>query len=184
MSVTDWKYPGTAVSVSSDWVDPNNAKEDDNLYSSHVFYGKNQSSGLLRLTNFGFTSSNLPSGCTINGIEFVIAKYANANVITDSSVYLYDDGRVGNNLASATAWPKSEEAATYGGATNMCGTSLTQADIVVSTFGVELSVAIGATANMTAYVDYIKIRVYYTEGGAGSLPLKNVFGRPFSGVFR
>ena len=171
MSVTDWKYPGTAVSVSSDWEDPNNAKADDSNYSVHVFYNKNASSALLRLTNFGFTSSDLPSGCTINGIEFVIGRYASvANYISDSALYLYDDGQVGSNLASATKWPTSEGAATYGGATNMCGTSLTQADIVASTFGVQLSAAVGNRSNATAYVDYIKIRVYYTEGGASVKP--------------
>jgi len=187
MAVTDYKFAGTAASVDRDakveWTNPNDAKADDTSYASCKL-DKNTYGDWLKLTNFGFSSSDIPDGSTINGIEFVISRYGfYADNNYDSALYLYDDGQVGNNLASATKWPKSIGEATYGGATNMCGTSLAQADIVASTFGVMLSVAAGVYAP-THYVDYIKIRVYYTAGGGGSLPLKNVFGRPFSGVFR
>jgi hypothetical protein len=172
-SPTDYKYAGTAESVTganADWSNPNYAKADDTSYTSSAV-AKLATSDLLRLTNFGFSSSDIPSGSTIDGIQFVVSRYAvlvGSGSITDLDLYLYDDGRVGSNMASATYWPTSIGEATYGGATNMCGTSLTQADIVASTFGVELS-AISFSETNTAYVDYIKIRVYYTASGGGIL---------------
>jgi hypothetical protein len=174
MAVTDYKFPGTAANVDRGskppWINPNNAKADDTSYAECTDGSggsiKNTYSDWLLLTNFGFTSSDIPSGSTIDGIEFEIGRWASEqNLINDSALYLYDDGQVGNNLASATKWPTTMGTATYGGATNMCGTSLTQADIVATTFGVWLSIACGASESAAGEVDYIKIRVYYTEGG-------------------
>jgi hypothetical protein len=167
MAVTDYKFAGTAANVDRDskeaWINPDYAKADDTSSASCIA-GKLTYSDWLLLTNFGFSSSDIPSGSTIDGIEFVIGRFSDtANDNYDSALYLYDDGAVGSNLASATKWPISIEEATYGGATNMCGTSLTQADIVASTFGVCLSIY--ETSGGKAFVDYIKIRVYYTEGG-------------------
>ena len=174
MSVTDYKFPGTAANVDRDskaaWQNPDYAKADDTSYAESP-QAKNTYTDWLRLTNFGFTTSDIPSGSTINGIEFIISRYATAlNLINDSALYLYDDGQVGNNLASATKWPSTSPAeATYGGSTNMCGTTLTQTDIIASTFGVQLSIACGPSDSTIGIVDYIKIRVYYTEGAGATV---------------
>lgn len=173
MAVTDYKFAGTAANVdrgSTDWANPSNAKADDTSYSGNTV-GKNTYTDWLLLTNFGFSSSDIPSGATINGIEFIICRYsAKENELIDNALYLYDDGQVGDNLASATYWPINDPTeATYGGSSSMCGTSLTQADIVASTFGVQLSVGCVIEDICNAYVDYIKIRVYYTEGGSATV---------------
>ena len=177
MAVTDYKFAGTAAIVDRDskpgWDNPDYAKAADASYAVSKTSIKNTYSDWLLLTNFGFTSSDIPSGSTIDGIEFAINRRCDTpNIIKDSGLYLYDAVAVGNNLASATKWPTDAGGieATYGGSTNMCGTSLTQADIVASTFGVMLSVACGASEVASGYVDYIKIRVYYTEGGASVKP--------------
>jgi hypothetical protein len=173
MAVTDYKFAGTAAAVDRDtkpmWSNPDNAKVDDTNYANCTV--KNDYGDWLRLTNYGFTSSDIPSGATINGIEFVVCHHATvADTYSDSAIYLYDDGQVGNNLASATYWPiNTPTEATYGGSTNMCGTSLTQADIVASSFGVQLSVLAANGGIGDSYVDYIKIRVYYTEGGGSTV---------------
>jgi hypothetical protein len=174
MAVTDYKFPGTAANVDRDsksaWVNPDYAKADDTSYAKCSSMKDTYSDWLL-LTNFGFTSSDIPSGATIDGIEFEIARYSyEVNMTYDSALYYYDDGQVGNNLASATKWPVSIGTATYGGATDKGGTSLTQADIVASTFGVMLSAAGEASDNAGGGVDYVKIRVYYTAGGATVKP--------------
>lgn len=177
MSVTSYKFAGTAANVDRDskaeWTNPDYAKADDTNYTVCVV-NKDTYGDWLRLTNFGFSTSDIPSGSTINGIEIAIMKstsYAGQSYIKDSALYLYNDGAVGSNLASAVAWSYKDVMAevTYGGATNMCGTSLTQADIVANTFGIQLSALnIETSSNQNANVDYIKIRVYYTEGGGGS----------------
>ena len=174
MAVTDYKFAGTAANVDRDskaaWKNPDYAKADDTSYAESST-AKNTYTDWLRLTNFGFTASDIPSGSTINGIEFIISRYATEiNLINDSALYLYDDGQVGNNLASATNWTTTSPAeATYGGSTNMCGTTLTQADIIASTFGVQLSIACGPSDMPIGIVDYIKIRVYYTAGGGATV---------------
>jgi hypothetical protein len=189
MAVTDYKYAGTAANVDYNsgeaWTNPDYAKADDTSYAANADNNKN-ATDWLRLTNFGFTSSDVPSGATIDGIEVVISRYANyENERADSALYLILSGATqGSNYASATKWPTSIANATYGGATDKWGFTPTQANIVDSTFGIQLAVS-STTAICMPFVDYIKIRVYYTEGGAtGSQPLKNVFGRPFRGVFR
>ena len=193
MAVTDYKYAGTAANVNNGgycvWGSPDYIKADDTAYSSTLISNTKNPTDYLTGTNFGFTSSYVPSGATINGIELVICRAcAIANATYDYELYLLKDGTPhGSNLASATKWPTGSPAeATYGGSSNLCGGTWTQADVLDADFGFRLSCksAIAANPGEYTYVDYIKIRVYYTEGGAGSLPLKNVFGRPFSGVFR
>ena len=170
MAVTGWKYAGTAATVdngtSVDWSNPDYAKADDTSYASCAV-PKNGASDLLTLSNFGFSSSDIPSGSTIDGIEFVMSRYAGTDFMTENALYLRKaSGRTGSNMASTTYWAiSSPTEKTYGGATEMCGTTLTQSDIVASTFGIELAI----TQNTTYYVDYIKIRVYYTEGGGSSV---------------
>ena len=184
MAVTDYKYAGTAANVdrgSDAWSNPDYAKADDTNYSTVAYTYKNTSSDWLLLTNFGFTSSDIPSGSTINGIEFIICRAANyAGYFNDSAVYLYNSSAVGNNLASAGKYPQTTQTeATYGGATNMCGTSLTQSDIVSSNFGVELSTYCGNTGSGIVYVDYIKIRVYYTASGGSTSLIHPLTRKPF-----
>ena len=188
MAVTDYKYAGTAANVTNGgyfvWADTNAIKADDTNYSSVVIGSTKNPTDYLTGTNFGFTSSYVPSGATINGIELVICRSCViANATYDYELYLLKDGTPhGSNLASATKWPTGSLAeATYGGSSNLCGGTWTQADVLDADFGVRLSCksAINAAAGEVSYVDYIKIRVYYTAGAAGSLPLKNVFGRPF-----
>ena len=172
MAVTDWKYPGTASGAN--WLTPDNIKAADTLYAS-TNVGKNTTSDVILGSNFRFSSSDIPSGSTINGIEFVINRYsASANYLIDLTLYLQlSASNVGNNLASATTWPSSVTTTTYGGATDMCGTSLTQANILDNSFGLQLNVYNSDSSNAhMAYIDYFKIRVYYTAGGGGvSIPV-------------
>jgi large repetitive protein len=177
MAVTDYKFAGTAADGGGDhpWADSvDNAKADDTSYAS--FMEKSTTSNLMILSNYGFSSSDVPSGSTIDGIEVVIARFqagTHAGTV-DATLYLRNSsGRTGNNLASASTWPLSGDTpstATYGGSTNKWGTSLSQSDIVATSFGIELAITQDGDDNLgRAYVDYIKIRVYYTEGGGATV---------------
>lgn len=183
MSVTGWKYPGTTANVAfsgTDWSNHAYVKADDTNYASVIVDGKT-GSNLLTCTNYGF-SSDILSGATINGIEAIICKYASASgkagdgrfsITKDASIY------VGNDLASVSNWPTgSPSEITYGDATNLWGSTLTQSEIVATTFGVMLYIN---PVTFTAYVDYIKIRVYYTAGAAGG-GIRNPFSKPFFGA--
>ncbi len=179
MAVTGWKTPGTAASVDrdskSEWNLPNNAKVSDDVDTGNAVV-KTDYSDWLRVTNFGFTTSDIPSGAIIDGIEVKIEHAANTiNLINDSAVYLRKtSGQVGSNKASATFWPTSDAEATYGGAADTWTAGLVDTDVVSTDFGVDLSAwndsAVGTEG---ATVDCISVRVYYTEAGGsdyGDIP--------------
>ena len=78
MAVTDYKFPGTAANVNNggyfQWSNVDNIKADDSdsaLTCTNGTADKNPTD-YLTATNFGFTSTDIPTGATINGIEFVI----------------------------------------------------------------------------------------------------------------
>ena len=168
MSVTAYKAPGTAASVDRDsktaWTDPDNIKVLDASDAENEL-GKDDYGDWIRATNFGFTATDIPVGATIDGIEVSIYRYAtSADGATDSALYMRDStGQVGDNEASATEWPGSVTEKVYGGSEDMLGTTLDQADIVASTFGIDLSVQNSIGVYHTVQVDFIRIRVYYTH---------------------
>ena len=84
--------------------------------------------------------------------------------IVDSVVKLVRAGSVvGDNKASASQWPATDGIATYGGSSEMWGTTLTPAQCNAADFGVVLSVV---TTAGTASVDAITIAIYYEVAGA------------------
>lgn len=183
MAVTDWKYPGTAENVDNGgyylWSGVDNIKANDSdsaLTCTNGTADKNPSY-YLTATNFGFTSSDIPTGATINGIEFVINRQGSeADSQYDYQLYMLKAGsQHGDNLASATKWPTSLTDATYGGATSLLGGTWAQTDIVgVSNFGFQLAIKnhIKSDSGEFTYVEHVKLRVYYTEAGGGvALPV-------------
>ena len=172
MSVTSYKFAGTAATIDRDgktaWSNPNNAKTDNNTRADNLV-AKSTYSDWLRLTNYGFTTTDLPTGCTVDGIEVIIDRYAveilEGDYIVDNALYLRKtSGQVGDNKASASQWPTSEATATYGGSVDTWSASLTSADVRSSDFGIDLSTYANApiATICQALVDYIKIRIYYT----------------------
>ncbi len=102
-------------------------KADDTSYSYLIIGSTKNPTDYLTGTNFGFTSSYVPSGATINGIELVICRNCViADATYDYELYLLKDGTPhGSNLASATKWPTGAPAeATYGGSGNLSGGNL------------------------------------------------------------
>jgi hypothetical protein len=169
MATTDYKFAGTAATVDRDskvaWGTPDSAKADDTSYATCAV-AKNTYGDWLRLTNFGFTSGDIPVGAAINGIEMQTVHKASATGnIADSAIYLRNGAgaQVGNNKASATEWNNADETWNYGASNDMWGTSLTQADIVDTDFGIDISCRNDNTSSArTASIDFIKIRITYT----------------------
>jgi hypothetical protein len=118
------------------------------------------STNYLRGTNFGFA---IPATSVINGIQLTIMRRASStsNGVSDSAVRLLKAGvPTATSLAVAGVWPTSNATQSYGGATNLWGTTWTAADINATNFGAVLSAT--AAGNRTASVDYFQITVYYT----------------------
>jgi LPXTG-site transpeptidase (sortase) family protein len=158
-------FPGTGTDVAGvgtiAWANPGNVTSDNNVNATATTNGVTH---YLQATNYGFA---IPAAATITGITVIIGRYGTTgagNDVRDNVVSLIKGGVVvtgaGSNLAATgTDWPAAEAAATYGGTTNLWGTTWTPANINAANFGVALSVT---TNGRTANVDYIQVTVTYT----------------------
>lgn len=167
MAVTDWKTPSTIVSDgdgSYTWSNPGNAASDDNNYASVVISGSG-SSDHLKATNFGFSTSDVPSGSNIDGVEVRYRRYASAATrVTESSVRLAIGSTIGGDSKSnSTFWATSEEESdTKGGSADLWGNSISDSDVRSTGFGVGIAATKVLAASRTAYIDVIEMRVYYS----------------------
>ncbi len=172
VSVTAWKSPATAVEKTyeggaASWAGVINVFASDDVRATSSVAGGRQTTH-LRATNFGFTTSDIPSGATINGIEVEIERSASAvSELNDHAVYLVNGtsdtiaDHKGTNKATGTTWSTTDASVAYGGAADTWSSGLTDSDIRGINFGATLRVN-GITAGATASVDHIRIRIHYT----------------------
>ncbi len=163
-------YPTVSVNESTgsapDWINPGNINSDNDVYAS-VSSIADTTTDILMGTGFSF---NIPENATINGIELTIGRYttlAPEGGARDFGVYLAKNGvRAGDNKAYPTQgldWPATEAPLTYGGPSDLWGTTWTPAEINAAGFGARLWVRFAGTA--TGYVDYFRMTVTYTLSG-------------------
>ena len=179
MSDTGWVSPGTVVSDSSvgtvAWSDPNNVKVDDFSWSNASYTGESSAdSEYLKTTNFGFT---IPVGFIIKGIEIEVKKERGTNTVNDVIAKIVkSDGSIGgsNKAKTSTDWSISGVTHTYGGDSDLWGETWSVNDINDVDFGFVISARIYDEESKGNYasVNYIKIKVYYTEGGTPTVGVK------------
>lgn len=184
MAVTSYKIAGTgaddATVGANAWSNPGNITADDTSEASwSVSTIHTNPSHYLKGTNAGFTTSDVPSGATIDGLE---AEYrrregsATDNVNTQDMKAVKAGSIIGTDVSTRNIaeWANSateagSENITEGGASNLWNTTWTDSNARDSTTGIVLS----ATANGTtpdAFVDYIRWRWYYTAGDVSVTP--------------
>lgn len=142
---------------------------DNNVYAG-ASANNSATSHYLKCTNFGFTSSDIPSGSTINGFEIEVRQFRNALPTITATVVKFVKGGsvVGNDIGNTTDWAGTETVVTYGSSTELGGQSWTQSDVTASNFGCVISVTWGTTRLLSTFctlVDQVRIRVYYTVPG-------------------
>lgn len=131
----------------------------------------------LRYTNYLQAtdySLNVPSNATITGIEVAINRmssgsspsiYDNVVSLVKASVIPGESVVVGNNYASLVQWTKNSfTLATYGGPTDLWGTTWTPAEVNDPGFGVVLAAYRQNMGNnlREAIVDSMQITVYFS----------------------
>ena len=142
------------------WTNPNNSQSSNDSYAVADF-GYSNASYYLKATNFGFA---IPTGATINGIVVEVER-KKTGLIIDNSIKIVKGGVIGGTEQNASAaWPAGDTYATFGSSTNLWGLTWTPADINASNFGMVISCA-SLLANSIAYIDHIRITVYYTDAG-------------------
>jgi|GEM_PF-5900655 len=152
----------SAPSGSVDWVNANRVATSDNNYATVNITNSNDISNYLRVTGFNF---NIPIGATINGIQANIEKSdtgIGSSHITDHVVSLVKNNVVtGNNKSSLSNWTGTDATSTYGGISDLWGSTWTPADINNANFGLVLSVGRTSGGDKQARVDHISLTVYY-----------------------
>ena len=122
--------------------------------------------------------SNIPNDATIEGIKIYIDRYNSFTgdgtvIITDDAIYLTKNGTdtVGNNKSVGTVWPSTDTDtyATYGGVSDLWGTTWTASEINNDNFGVMIGPTIefdGLTGENggSAKVDHVYIEITYAGG--------------------
>lgn len=143
------------------WAFKDNCKIQSDTYAT-INLRSFQESSLLRVINFGFSIPN----SIINGIEVEIDKYSLAYGFEDSKVRLVKLGNyVGNNYAKGfVKWntTDTDTYTSYGGATDTWSSELTYSDVNDASFGVEISCMNVGLLSSYAYIDHIRIKIYYT----------------------
>ena len=125
--------------------------------------------------------SNIPNDATIEGIKIYIDRYNSFTgdgtvTITDDAIYLTKNGTdtVGNNKSVGTVWPSTDTDtyATYGGVSDLWGTTWTASEINNDNFGVMIGPTIlydssSGENGSSAKVDHVYIEITYA-GGSGT----------------
>lgn len=178
MSTAGPNAPGTMTDDAAvgtvAWSNPGNVATSNDVRA--IASSGGATSHYLNCSNFGFA---IPAGSTINGVTVSIERMSNrltaVRYAIDSTVSLVKGGTVsGSNKADLVAkWPLTEAVATYGGASDLWGLTLTDSDVNASTFGVVLSAFVTHDiASTSGQVDFISITIDYTAGAAGvSIPV-------------
>lgn len=169
-------YPGASIITEStgsesnnDWTNPGNIAADDGSeaqITAATYDSPDISFRIKARWNSGqFT---IPTDATIDGMVVEIDRRCFAGSAADFRVQFTDNisALIGNNKASASAWPGSSTVATYGSSSDVWGTSLAAADFNGGDFRVALSVS-ATSANTDIGVDFIRLTVHYTEAAGG-----------------
>ena len=167
MADTGVKYPSSVTTVQetgddNDWTTPAEVVSDNGVYGNitAASFDANDLSYLLKATN---PSMGVPAGATINGILVEIERHYANGAVADEDVCLTKDGsaRVGDDKSTGAAFPSSDAITSFGGATDLWGTTWTAAEINATTFGVLYKMK-ATGANADGFVDFIRVTVYYT----------------------
>lgn len=108
--------------------------------------------------------SSIPTNATILGIEIDIKRREGTTDVnaTDEFVRLYKSGTgfVGDNKAdTATEWPTSYAVKSYGGASDLWGTTWTRSQVL--NMGAGISADIAGSSSSIVLVDYIRFTIHY-----------------------
>lgn len=168
--------PRNAVSFTNNlalstppWTNVSNAQlSDDNYATVEQFVPSfnNVSSNFLIFLNPKF---NIPGGAVICGIQIDVERNATGllpgSSVTDNSIKIVKGGQlIGTEQAIGSAWPSTDTYASYGGNTDLWGTTWTAENINATDFGFAISVNLSNGADsgfLAAQVDHIRATVFY-----------------------
>ena len=173
------------------WQNTSNGSSQNDTYTSLLFTDGSNNSQPAPLsispadqTNYLVCKNldtNIPTGASIEGIQIYIDRYNSFTgdgtvTINDDAIYLTKNGTdtVGNNKSVGTVWPSTDTDtyATYGGVSDLWGTTWTASEINNDNFGVMIGPTILYDSSSgenggSAKVDHVYIEITYA-GGSGT----------------
>lgn len=169
MADTGFVIAGAGQNINTDdddWASPGNLTADDSFTTNADVSAPAPRTDTLRAHTFGLS---VPTGSTIDGIEVRIDRSTfGFGQCTDGRVQLdRASGGIGegdNKADTGTNWAALGELKDYGGAADTWALSLTAEEVNADAFSVLLQ-ADRVSQSVQAQVDYIAVRVHYTEGG-------------------
>lgn len=174
-------FPTTGTDNSSSgtvaWSNPGRITADDGS-SADALLGGNAISHYIQGVGFGFT---IPAGATIQGIQVDVkceSQGGGGGQSIDNAVFLLKAGaQAGANQATGSNLPTGALAyVTYGGPSNLWGTTWTQSDINNANFGVIWQAKnTNGVSSSDPLVDAIRITITYT-GGVVAVPTLAAMG--------
>ena len=164
-----------AGGLGTAWSNPGNVTAADASEASATLAGLGTTNYLLA-TGFGFA---IPGGATINGVAVEVKRRSGLGTsISDAGVSLAKAGSItGTPQIVGGFWPTVAAYQSYGGASDLWGAAWSAADVNGSGFGAGVGCSAGASGD-TAYVDHVRITVYYTAAGAGPASATRTWRRP------
>lgn len=162
MPDTGFVFPssGTTVGANTDWTNPGNITADD-ASNATCSLSALQTSDYLLGSSFGFS---LSTGSTVNGIDVTVEATHTGDLYV-ANVALTKNG---TSPVGTSESLNVDGTTTFGGASSLWGTTWTEAEVEDSTFGVMINFAEDLGASGGWQVDYVKVKIHYTEGGGGS----------------
>ncbi len=184
----------TSGGNSFKWQSTSNASSQNDVYSSLSYTdgSNNTQDAPLQVTPASNTNwlvcknldTNVPTSATIEGIKIYIDRYNSfagdvefGNVIIkDTGIYLTKNGTdtVGNNKSTSATWASTDTDTyvTFGGVSDLWGTTWTASEVNSDNFGVMVGPSIeytgltGETGN-SARIDHVYVEITYTDAGSG-----------------
>jgi hypothetical protein len=173
--LTQTKIAGNGVSAAegclgcpgSEWNDANKITKKDGSFASTSLAEEGfcfqsicyYSRGLIA-SQFGFA---IDPNAEIKGIKVaVVRKAEKGHSVKDYNIQLMKKGLlVGDNKSAPGFWPITSSSKSYGGNSDLWGTSWTASEINDPSFGFFLQCQNGLDNPVEAYVDVVKIAIYY-----------------------
>lgn len=157
----------TAGGDDYQWLDEPNVYSHDGVYATTLNNLPVGTTKYLYASSFGF---EFAAGDTIDGILFEIEGHSEVIAITDWKVRAVKGSGSGpqvqtTELGTGEAWPISDAYRSFGGPTDLLGTTWPPADVNHAGFGFAIAITYGdeAGAIPPAWVDHIRCTVYYTS---------------------
>lgn len=160
MADTGWLTPVNFTELSGGdvaWTNPEDALTDNGLYAEVSLVELAPQANFLSFYNL---SASIPSGRTIEGIEVRIDSTGNNG---NGTYYAYLTKDATNSAGNLRGFSTASGFQTVGGASDLWGTTLSEAEVEASTFGAMVSAAWDNPVSFIVNLDVLQVKIYYSD---------------------